>query len=313
LRNATMALTSVGRHSHIPTLWDAFSDQGRNFFVFEPTEGESLAARMRRTGRVLPEQDVIACCLQMTEILEILVQQSPPLVHGLIQPEHIIIGRASSDYILTNFSIILAGGATQYITGTDRSHLTPYAAPEFVRGTIDGRADLYSLLMTAYHAVTGSLPINAGMSISQAQRLNPNVSSAFDAILTRGLRPTVSQRYQRPSELRQDLLAIRSVNSTVSASTLSHTQPDMLRAERPASLQTSPTTSSMSPGDTLSKVLPSMLSSSLADEQEQRLLLPRPEELPVMQARNDVQQATFWLVGILICLVIIVIVSRGFM
>jgi len=69
----------------------------------------------------------------------------------------------------------------------------------------------------------------------------------------------------------------------------------------------------MSPGDTLSKVLPSMLSSSLADEQEQRLLLPRPEELPVMQARNDVQQATFWLVGILICLVIIVIVSRGFM
>ncbi len=312
LRNATMALTSVGRHAHIPTLWDAFSDQGRNFFVFEPTEGESLASYMRRTGRALPEQDVVACCLQMTETLEILLQQSPPLVHGLIQPEHIIMGRASSDYILTNFSIILAGGATQYITGIDRSHLTPYTAPEFVRGTIDGRSDLYSLLATAYHAVTGSLPVNAGISIPQAQRLNPNVSAAFDAILARGLRPIVSQRYQRPSELRQDLLAMYSVNSTVAASTLSHPEPDMLRAERPISVPTSPTTPSPS-GDTLSKVLPPMLSSSLIDEQEQRLLLPRPEELPAMQGRNDVQQAAFWLIGILICLMIIVIVSRGFM
>ncbi len=313
LRNATMALTSIGRHTHIPTLWDAFSDQGRNFFVFEPTVGESLAAYMRRTGHALPEQNVIECCLQMTEILEILVQQSPPLVHGLIQPEHILMGRASSDYILTNFSIILAGGATQYITGIDRSRLTPYTAPEFVRGTIDGRSDLYSLLATAYHAVTGSLPINAGVSIPQAQRLNPNVSSAFDAILARGLRPMVSQRYQRPSELRQDLLAMRSARGTATASTASHTEPDMPKVERPISIQLASTTQSGPSSDGLAQVLPSMLSSSLLDDQEKRLLLPRPEDLPIMQERNDVQQAAFWLIGILVCLIVIVIVSRGFM
>ncbi len=313
LRNATMELTSVGRHSHIPTLWDAFSDQGRNFFVFEPTEGESLAAHMRRTGRALSEQNVVACCLQMTEILEILLQQSPPLVHGLIQPEHIIVDYARSEYVLTNFSIILAGGATQYITGIDRSHLTPYTAPEFVRGTIDGRSDLYALLATAYHAVTGSLPFNTGMGIPQAQRLNTKVSPAFDAILARGLRPTVSQRYQRPSELRQDLLAMHSVNSTVTASTLSYAEPNVLKAEQPAALPTSPITSSTPSNDSRSKELSPFLVSSLAAEQEQRLLLPRPEELPAMPVRNEVQQAAFWLIGILICLVIIVIVSRGFM
>ena len=313
LRNATMALTSVGRHAHIPTLWDAFSDQGRNFFVFEPTEGESLAAYMRRTGHALPEQNVIECCLQMTEILEILVQQSPPLVHGLIQPEHIIMGRTSSDYVLTNFSIILAGGATQYITGIDRSRLTPYTAPEFVRGTIDGRSDLYSLLATAYHTVTGSSPVNVGVSIPQAQRLNPNVSSAFDAILARGLRPIVSQRYQRPSELRQDLLTMRSVNSTVTASTASHTEPDIPKIERPISIQLTSTAQSGPSSDGLAQVLPSMLTSDLFNDQEKRLLLPNPEELPAMQERNDVQQAAFWLIGILVCLVILVILSRGFM
>ncbi|GAC1422270.1 MAG: hypothetical protein NVSMB54_01280 [Ktedonobacteraceae bacterium] len=313
LRNATMALTSVGRHPRIPTLWDAFSDQGRNFFVFEPTEGESLAAHMRRTGRALPEQAVIECCLQIIEILEILAQQSPPLVHGLIRPEHIIIGRTNSDYILTNFSIILAGGATQYITGIERSHLTPYIAPEFVHGTIDGRSDLYSLLATAYHAATGSSPVTAGISIPQAQRLNPNVSSAFEAILARGLRPTVLQRYQRPSELRRDLLAMRSVNGTVSASPASRIELEMPLAARPNSIQTSAITQPMSSNASSSQMLPSMLTSSLLDSQEQKLLLPRPEEFPVMQEHNDVQQAAFWLVGILICLVIIVIVSKGFM
>ena len=312
LRNATMALTSVGRHAHIPTLWDAFSDQGRNFFVFEPIEGESLATRLRRTGRALPEQDVIDCCLQMTEVLEILLQQSPPLVHGLIQPEHIIIGRTGSDYILTNFSIILAGGATRFITGINHSHLTPYTAPEFVRGAIDVRSDLYALVATAYYAATGSLPINAGISIPQAQRLNPTVSSALDGILAHGLRPVASQRYQRPSELRQDLLTLRSGKSTMAVSTLTHTEPDLTKAEQQSSaVQT--TTQSVPSNDGVSTVLPSMLSSSLIDEQEQKVLLPRPEELPAMQARNDVQQAALWLVAILICLIIIVVISRGLM
>src|SRR5437763_7039094 len=139
-----MALTSVGRHPHIPTLWDAFSERGRNFFVFEPIEGESLLARMRRTGRPIPEQDVIECCLQMTEVLELLAQQSPSLVHGLISPEHIIIGRSGSQFILTNFSIILAGGATQFVSGIERTHLSVYTTPEFVRGVIDVRSDLFS-------------------------------------------------------------------------------------------------------------------------------------------------------------------------
>ncbi len=54
LRNATMALTSVGRHAHIPTLWDAFSDQGRNFFVFEPTEGEFSSSVYASYGSSTP-------------------------------------------------------------------------------------------------------------------------------------------------------------------------------------------------------------------------------------------------------------------
>ena len=311
LRTATMALTSVGRHPHIPTLWDAFSDRGRNFFVFEPIQGESLLNRMRRTGRAMAEQDVIECCLQMTEVLELLAQQSPPLVHGLIRPEHILVGRSGSQYILTNFSIILAGGATQFVSGIDRSRLSPYAAPEFVRGVIDVRSDLYSVMATAYHAVTGSMPVGVSGSMPQAQRLNPNVTPQFDAILGRALRPIASQRYQRPSELRQDLLAMRSVSSTLVPGSGQRSEKPMFQVpdgvERGQKFEQA---AAQQYPDSVAQALQSL--APMDDEDEQRLLLPRPEELPPLAERNDMLHAAIWLGSILICLVLVIIFSRGF-
>ena len=307
LRTATMALTSVGRHPHIPTLWDAFSDQGRNFFVFEPIDGESLLSRMRRTGRAMQEQDVVECCLQMTEVLELLAQQSPPLVHGLIRPEHIIISRYGSQYMLSHFSIVLAGGATQFVAGIDRTHLSAYTAPEFVRGLIDVRTDLYALLAAAYHAVTGSAPAGVSGSIPQAQRINPNISSQFDAILAKGLRPISSQRYQRPSELRQDLLAMRSVSSTLVPGGGQPAEP-AVRPQVPDGKQPyDPTSQSVQ-----ATVAQAFQSLAPIDEEAPRSLLPRPEELPPISQSNDMVNATIWVAAILILLVLLVALAHGF-
>src|SRR5258708_35169938 len=240
---------------------------------------------MRYSVRALPEQEVIECCLQMTDVLDLLAQQSPQLVHGLIRPEHILVGRNGSYYILTNFSIVLAGGATQYIVGLDRSRLSPYAPPEFVRGVVDVRTDMYSLIATAYHAVTGSVPAGIGGSVPQAQRINPTVSPEFDAILAKGLRTVTNQRYQRPSELRQDLLAMRSVSgtlvtgnnvngpgsriagNTISSADLRYGQHSQYAAPRIP--------------DTAAEALPIRLTTT-ADDDEEQTLLPRPEDLPPM-------------------------------
>lgn len=310
LRSATMALTSVGRNAHVPTLWDAFSDQGRSFFVFELVEGESLLARLRRTGRPVPEKEVIECCLQMTEVLELLARQTPPLIHGQIRPEH-IVARSGSQYVLTNFSIVLAGGAMQLASGIARSQLSAYTAPEFIRGVIDVRSDLYSLLATAYHLVTGSLPTSVNGTILSAQGLNPNVSPQFDAMLTKGLSSVPSQRYQRPAELRQELLSLDSTGGSPAVGNRSLTYSG-------SSEQTpmSPSTSvpSQPAPDIAAQLLPGMMASATEylQEQDRKTLLPRPEELPAMSESNDWQMAAFWLAGILVCLVMVVILSRGF-
>jgi serine/threonine protein kinase len=309
LRTATMSLASVGRHPRIPTLWDAFSDQGRSFFVFEPVEGESLMTRMRHSGRALPEQEVIECCLQMTDVLDLLAQQSPQLVHGLIRPEHIIASRNVSQYILTNFSVVLAGGATQYITGVERSRLSSYTAPEFIRGVVDVRTDMYSLIATAYHAVTGSVPTGISGSIPQAQRINPGISSAFDAILTKGLRAVANQRYQRPSELRQDLLAMRSVNGSL----VSGNGSNVAYQNNAPSFVTrngQRTDSSMQrTADHVAEALPLLVNST--DNMEERVsLLPNPEDLPPMKEANDTLNATVLLCLILVSLIVIVVMSH---
>jgi serine/threonine protein kinase len=309
LRSATMGLVTVGRHPHIPGLWDAFSDQGRSFFVFEPIEGETLMGRMRLNGRSLPEHEVIECCLQLTDVLEFLSQQSPQLVHGLIRPEHVVLSRNNSQYILTHFSIVLAGGGTQYIAGMERSRLSPYTAPEFNRGVVDVRTDIYSLIATAYHAVTGSVPTGINGSIPQAQRINPSVSSAFDAILAKGLRTVPNQRYQRPSELRQDLLAMRSVSGTLVPG----------RASNPVYQSSGPTFVSsngqqtQSPpqrtSDQVAQALPILLNTN--DDMEERVhLLPKPEDLPPLKAGNDTMNATILLGLILVVLVVVVIMSQ---
>lgn len=306
LRSATMALTSVGRHPHIPTLWDAFSDHGRSFFVFEPFEGESLLARMRRTGHAMSEQEVVECCLQMTEVLELLAQHSPPLVHGLIRPEHIIIARGGSQFILSTFSIILIGGATQFVAGMDRTELSPYTAPEFTRGVIDSRSDLFSLLATAYHAVTGSVPAGLSGSIPQAQRLNPAISQQFDAILTRGLRPIAGQRYQRPSELRQDLLAMRSV----SGSLVDGPRQQSARAgQRNASYQPRMELPKPLVADSVALALQSLAPAEELDDQ--RSLLPRPEELVPMEEKNDMLYSAIWIALVIIALIVLLAIGRG--
>ncbi|MBA2284133.1 MAG: protein kinase [Ktedonobacteraceae bacterium] len=314
IRSATMALHAVGRHTHVPTLLDVFNDQERTFFVFEHVEGESLFARMRRLGHFLAEPEVIECCLQVTGVLEFLEQQSPPLVHGLLRPENIIVGRTRSHYILTNFSVILAGGATQFVSGSARSQLSPYAAPEFSHGVIDARSDIYSLIATAYYLLTGSVPVRSNGSIMHARRLNPHISAPFEAILAKGLysgqglRPDISQRYQHASELRQALLMQHTVSGTL---TPAPPQPPSEERQPP----TPPTPPISASENTLRNhpALQSLVANLDLDKEERVLLLPEPENLPPLLESNDYQRALVLLCGLLLCLATVIVVTRGWM
>jgi serine/threonine protein kinase len=305
LRTATTALLAIGRHPRVPALRDAFNDQGRSFFVFEHMEGESLQARLQYSGRPLEEQEVIEICLQMSEILELQAEQIPLLVHGLINPGHILVGRSGSQYVLTNFSVLLAGNATQFVAGIDRVHLSPYAAPEVTYGTIDGRSDLYSLLATAYYLVTGRLPERVNASIPSARRINANVSAEFEAFLVKGLLQVPSRRYQHPAELRLALLTMRSSGSSLMRG-YSRQSEQVPQAFLVKSLQSQ---AQVLPGSLLQEQ--PHLSDWRDEEEEHHRLLPRPENLPMMRRGHDTLNATLWLLTILVTMIAVIILAKG--
>src|SRR5205823_4721269 len=113
-----------------------------------------------------------------------------------------------------------------------------------------------------------------------------------------------------PAELRQELLSLRFADDN--SPTRSYSLAYGGHVEQPLSKVTpSP---SQSASDIAAQLLPGMLASATEymQEQERKTLLPRPEELPPMSTSNDWQVATFWLIGILVCLVAVVVLSRGF-
>ena len=61
--------------------------------------------------------------------------------------------------------------------------------------------------------------------------------------------------------------------------------------------------------DSVAQALKSLAS---VDDEEDQSLLPRPEQLPPFEEHNDILQAAFWLGAILVCLVLVIVFSRGF-
>lgn len=305
MHTATIALLSLQRYPQVTPILDAFSDQGRSFFVFGLIQGETLMDRLRQLQRPLPEQEVVDFCLQLTEILEMLKQKAPSLVHGAIRPEHIYRSYNGSRYILGNFSILVAGQATRLVAGGEGIPPSPYTAPEFAHGYIDMCSDIYAVLATAYHLVTGSMP--SANATPPAQSLNSAVSPAFSAILTRGLHFSPQQRYQSPSQLRQDLLSIHSQSIGLSESLTLSMQRNIAESFPP--LQEAPAFPSRPNG--LAPSAPSLfpvLPPSVLEEEH--VLVPAPETLPPLRIGHERLEAVLMLLASLLALGLITALSN---
>ncbi len=105
----------------------------------------------------------------------------------------------------------------------------PYAAPETQAASarVDGRADIYSVAVIAYEALTGRLPLGV---FDMPSRVSPALDSRIDPIVSTALTADPSRRFQRASEF---------------AAALRH----VLAASRPASVSARQASSSPPPAE----------------------------------------------------------------
>ena len=145
-------------HTNIIPIYRVESDGGLNYFVMKYIAGTSLedVLDQKQTPpltidyiqRVLWEA---ACALGHAH--------QRGVVHRDVKPANIMFDH-DGRVMLTDFGISKALQAASGFTGTGMIIGTPhYMAPEQAKGgTVDGRADQYSLAVVGYRMITGELP-----------------------------------------------------------------------------------------------------------------------------------------------------------
>jgi ABC-type branched-subunit amino acid transport system substrate-binding protein len=198
-------LSVLSGHPGLPAITDVFWERGACYVIQRHPIGESLASLMRQQGGVLLEREVAEYGRQLCDMLSILAHQQPPLVHGSISMETILVSANKQHISLVYLPLFPLVKVRQ-----DNDAMTRYVAPEQARGgDVQPSSDLYSVAATMHHAVTGFDPHERmAFFYPPARRLNPLVSTGMEAILTRQLRFSISQRYSQPEEMQKELTAL---------------------------------------------------------------------------------------------------------
>lgn len=226
VRQIALHLSETAQHSGFPRVLDVFNELDTYFIVLQHIEGESLASLLRRQGGALPERTVAEYGRQLCEMLIVLARQQPPLVHGAISPETVIISPDRQRVHLIHLPI----SPPKELPGSNPA--VGYKAPEQARGVSDPSSDLYAVAATLHHAVTGFDPRERiAFFYPPVRRLNPVVSQQMETILAQELRLSAPQRYSRALDMHNDLLTLLSRQPPESERRLPVTVSDPLKMD----------------------------------------------------------------------------------
>ncbi|NUQ79363.1 MAG: protein kinase, partial [Polyangiaceae bacterium] len=228
------------------------------YIVMELLEGEDLSTRLKRTGP-LPPEDVATIVLQICKALG--KAHKLGIVHRDIKPSNIFLLDTDGDIFVKvlDFGIAKPGGKeTSDVTSTGAIVGTVvYMSPEQLLNAkhVDYRADLWSVAVVAYRALTGHLPFSDEDGIGSLclafeqgsfvppSELNPQISPAIDAWFKRAFKRDPNARFPSAKEMVSELFTAASVVSPMSTTSLTSA-----RSSDPRSSFDSPERSLSDPG-----------------------------------------------------------------
>ncbi|MCP5551661.1 MAG: serine/threonine protein kinase [Akkermansiaceae bacterium] len=178
------------------------SKSGSLYMVMELVEGENLQARIAE--REVAVDDAVRWCIQLCHALD--YAHGKGVVHRDIKPSNIIISKDGTAKLVDFGISVLVGGARDFtLTATGCRLGTPeYFPMEMLDGETesDHRGDLYSLGVTFYEMLTGTLP--KGMW-KWPSKTRPALDKRFDRIVDRALQNDPNARFQTASEFEREL------------------------------------------------------------------------------------------------------------
>jgi serine/threonine protein kinase/DNA-directed RNA polymerase subunit RPC12/RpoP len=197
-------------HDHVVAVHGVREVDGLPYLVMQYVAGESLQARLDRTGP-LEAIDTVRIGLQAASGLAAAHAQG--LIHRDVKPANLLLEDGLARVKVSDFGLARTAddvGLTQtgVVAGTPE-----YMAPEQARGeAVDHRADLFSLGSVLYACCTGLPPFRGPTPLAVLHRvndqeptpvrsLNPQVPAWLEAVILRLLAKDPADRFQSAAEV----------------------------------------------------------------------------------------------------------------
>jgi serine/threonine-protein kinase len=224
-------------HPNVVTVLTAEKQDNVFFIVMEYVPGDTLEAIIEREGALdLPR--VLDYTCQICNAMDHAHRHG--VIHRDLRPGNVLVTEQGlvkvADFGTSRFLEIAAHGTT--VIGSP-----PYMAPEQFQGKAVFASDIYSLGVTVYQMLTGSLPYGTpapgdldrlmrGELTTPPRDRNQKIPKGISDIVMKALAPDVGSRYQRAADLLDAVLAARA--RPVSAARLTPVPAgDTSRARRP--------------------------------------------------------------------------------
>ena len=198
---------AAGRLDHpgIVAIYDAGEEPGARYLVSELVDGQTLAA-LEAEG-ALTDRDVLRIGLSLADALEHAHERG--VVHRDLKPQNVLVPDKPRSWRgaakLADFGIAsLAGDDPLTMTG-DVVGTLAYMAPEQAAGKrVDERADLYSLSLVLYEALSGKNPVRkatpaqtvkaVGTALPSLARARKDLPAELCQAIDRALSPNPNAR-----------------------------------------------------------------------------------------------------------------------
>jgi serine/threonine protein kinase len=207
-------LLATLNHPNIVTILTAEKQENVFFIVMEFVAGDTLEAIIARDGALDIALALDYTC-QICNAVDHAHRQG--VLHRDLRPSNVIVSDSGmlkvADFGTSRFLEIAAHGTT--VIGSP-----PYMAPEQFQGKAVFASDIYSLGVTMFQMMTGMLPYDTpspadldrlmrGELLTSPRLKNPKIPKAINDIIMKAMAPEITARYQRATDLLDDVLAAR--------------------------------------------------------------------------------------------------------
>ena len=147
------------KNEHIVKVHDLFEENGTAYYIMDYIDGESLAERLKRTGKPMSEQDIRKLLPQILDALKEVHQNE--IWHLDLKPGNIMVDKQGNAYLI-DFGASKQIRANGSMTTSTALCYTPGYAPNEQIGQMYDRfgpwTDIYALGATIYNLLTNKKP-----------------------------------------------------------------------------------------------------------------------------------------------------------